>query len=172
MKRSSSKREFSCVLLRAVPALLLTIRGRCILDDGFKHSLIVYEDKCTGGRRIHVAVWEGELRQCPVWTAFGELQLPLSSTSSQDESFANKSLIVTHQSASPTWLKRVSRKRIRLADLQLYVFCQQYRQQSQRKGSGGSFELQFYSEEGMISTLLFPYIFRVSERINPLIAFK
>ncbi|KAK1240830.1 hypothetical protein MKX07_006263 [Trichoderma sp. CBMAI-0711] len=96
----------------------------CILDDGFKHSLIVYEDKYTGGRRIHVAVWEGELRQCPVWTAF-----------------------VTHQSASPTWLKRVSRKRIRLADVQLYVFCQQYRQQSQRKGSGGSFEIQFYSEE-------------------------
>ncbi|KAH0528121.1 hypothetical protein TsFJ059_003023 [Trichoderma semiorbis] len=96
----------------------------CILDDGFKHSLIVYEDKHTGGRRLHVAVWEGELRQCPVWTAF-----------------------VTHQSASPTWLKRVSRKRIRLADIQLYVFCQQYRQQAQRKGSGGAFELQFYNEE-------------------------
>ncbi|KAL9484786.1 hypothetical protein ACSS6W_003575 [Trichoderma asperelloides] len=41
-----------------------------ILDDGFKHSLIVYEDRYTGGRRIHVAVWDGELRQCPVWTAF------------------------------------------------------------------------------------------------------
>ncbi|OTA07685.1 hypothetical protein A9Z42_0085890 [Trichoderma parareesei] len=106
----------------------------CILDDGFKHSLIVYEDKYTGGRRIHVAVWEGELRQCPVWTAF-----------------------VTHQSASPTWLKRVSRKRIRLADVQLYVFCQQYRQQSQRKGSGGSFEIQFYSEEGMTPFSFSPY---------------
>ncbi|KAM0514861.1 hypothetical protein ACHAPE_006537 [Trichoderma viride] len=41
-----------------------------ILDDGFKHSLIIYEDRHTGGRRIHVAVYEGELRQCPVWTAF------------------------------------------------------------------------------------------------------
>lgn len=62
---------------------------------------------------------------------------------------------MTHQSASPTWLKRVSRKRIRLADIQLYVFCQQYRQQSQRKGSGGSFELQFYTEEGNLSSPLF-----------------
>lgn len=50
---------------------LSNILGRTILDDGFKHSLIVYEDRHTGGRRIHVAVWEGELRQCPVWTAFG-----------------------------------------------------------------------------------------------------
>ncbi|KAH6606443.1 hypothetical protein Trco_005596 [Trichoderma cornu-damae] len=74
----------------------------CILDDGFKHSLAVYEDRHTGGRRIHVAVWEGQLRQCPVWTAF-----------------------VTHQSASPTWLRRVGRKRIRLADIQLYVFYAQ-----------------------------------------------
>lgn len=42
-----------------------------IIDDGFKHSLIVYEDNKTKGIRLHAAVWEGELRQCPVWTAFG-----------------------------------------------------------------------------------------------------
>jgi hypothetical protein len=42
-----------------------------IIDDGFKHSLIVYEDMQTRGLRLHAAVWEGELRQCPVWTAFG-----------------------------------------------------------------------------------------------------
>jgi hypothetical protein len=41
-----------------------------IIDDGYKHSLIVYEDKQTHGMRLHAAVWEGELRQCPVWTAF------------------------------------------------------------------------------------------------------
>ncbi|EHK16854.1 uncharacterized protein TRIVIDRAFT_163085 [Trichoderma virens Gv29-8] len=97
----------------------------CILDCGYKHALIVYEDRLTGGRRLHVAVWEGQTRQCPIWTAF-----------------------VTHQSASPTWLRRVSRKRIRLADIQLYVFSQAYRQQEQRKGSGGAFELQFFTEEG------------------------
>lgn len=42
-----------------------------IIDDGFKHSLIVYEDMQSRGLRLHAAVWEGELRQCPVWTAFG-----------------------------------------------------------------------------------------------------
>lgn len=44
---------------------------RQIIDDGYKHSLIVYEDLQTRGIRLHAAVWEGELRQCPVWTAFG-----------------------------------------------------------------------------------------------------
>jgi hypothetical protein len=34
------------------------------------HSLIVYEDTMTKGLRLHAAVWDGELRQCPVWTAF------------------------------------------------------------------------------------------------------
>ncbi|KAG7153065.1 hypothetical protein HYQ46_000192 [Verticillium longisporum] len=42
-----------------------------IIDDGFKHSLIVYEDVETKGIRLHAAVWEGELCRCPVWTAFG-----------------------------------------------------------------------------------------------------
>jgi hypothetical protein len=47
-----------------------------IIDDGFKHSLIVYEDIQTRGLRLHAAVWEGELRQCPVWTAFGTSPIP------------------------------------------------------------------------------------------------
>ena len=55
---------------------------------------------------------------------------------------------VTHQSASPTWLKRVSRHRVRLADVQLYVFCRQYRQHNQRRGTVGAFEINFVSEEG------------------------
>ncbi|KAI9171298.1 hypothetical protein HJFPF1_00780 [Paramyrothecium foliicola] len=95
-----------------------------ILDDGFRHSLIVYEDRLTGGYRLHAAIWDGELRQCPVWTAF-----------------------VTHQSASVTWIKRVSRHKVRLADIQLYVFCQKYQPQNQRRGSSGAFEIYFVSEE-------------------------
>lgn len=43
---------------------------RQIIDDGFRHSLIVFEDLHTHGLRLHAAVWDGELRQCPVWTAF------------------------------------------------------------------------------------------------------
>ncbi|QPH01111.1 hypothetical protein C2857_005310 [Epichloe festucae Fl1] len=43
----------------------------CIWDDGFNHSLIVYEERATHSLRLHAAVWDGELRQCPVWTVFG-----------------------------------------------------------------------------------------------------
>ncbi|KAK4165850.1 hypothetical protein QBC43DRAFT_207813 [Cladorrhinum sp. PSN259] len=96
-----------------------------IIDDGFKHSLIVYEDMQTRGLRLHAAVWEGELRQCPVWTAF-----------------------VTHQSQSPTWLSRRSRHRIWLKDVQLYVFCSAYRQENMRQNKSGAFEIYFDREEG------------------------
>lgn len=96
-----------------------------IIDDGFKHSLIVYEDIQTMGLRLHAAVWEGELRQCPVWTAF-----------------------VTHQSQSPTWLSRRSKHRIWLKDVQLYVFCSAYRQENMRQNKSGAFEIYFDREEG------------------------
>jgi hypothetical protein len=62
--------------------------------------------------------------------------------------FANVPYIVTHQASSPTWIKRVSRRRVRLADIQIYVFCQNYRQQRQRRGNAGAFELAFTSEDG------------------------
>lgn len=42
-----------------------------IIDDDYRHSLLVYKDLRTGGLRLHAAVYDGELRQCPVWTAFG-----------------------------------------------------------------------------------------------------
>ncbi|OHE92323.1 hypothetical protein CORC01_12385 [Colletotrichum orchidophilum] len=96
-----------------------------IFDDGFKHALIVYRDLATQGLRLHASVWDGELRYCPVWTAF-----------------------VTHQSASPTWLHRKSGHRVWLKDVQLYVFCEQYQQQHQRKGQAGAFEIDFVSEMG------------------------
>ncbi|ROT34779.1 hypothetical protein SODALDRAFT_85006 [Sodiomyces alkalinus F11] len=95
-----------------------------IIDDGYRHSLIVFQDMQTKGIRLHAAVWDGELRRCPVWTAF-----------------------VTHQSASPTWLQRKSRHRVWLKDIQLYVFCQRYRQQNQRRGRAGAFEIFFSSPE-------------------------
>ncbi|KAF4990872.1 hypothetical protein FGRMN_8181 [Fusarium graminum] len=97
----------------------------CIADDGFMHSLIVFEDYMTKGLRLHAAIWEGDLCQCPVWTAF-----------------------ITNQSVSPKWIKRVSKTRVRLAGIQLYVFCQEYRQQNQRINRAGAFEIRFVSEEG------------------------
>ncbi|KAK4239435.1 hypothetical protein C8A03DRAFT_14155 [Achaetomium macrosporum] len=95
-----------------------------IIDDGFKHSLIVYEDIQTRGLRLHAAVWEGELRQCPVWTAFGKFT-----------------------SQSPTWLSRRSRHRVWLKDVQLYVFCSTYRQENMRQNKSGAFEIYFDREE-------------------------
>jgi hypothetical protein len=35
-----------------------------------------------------------------------------------------------------------------LKDVQLYVFCQRYRSQNQRRGRGGVFELRFAAETG------------------------
>ncbi|KAK2591139.1 hypothetical protein QQS21_011177 [Conoideocrella luteorostrata] len=94
----------------------------CIRDDGFNHSLIVYEDRATRGLRLHAAVWDGELRQCPVWTAF-----------------------VSRQATSMTWLVRVSQHKVRLADIQLFIFCKQYREQSQRRGRSNAFQIEFMS---------------------------
>ncbi|KAL2128184.1 hypothetical protein VTI74DRAFT_9546 [Chaetomium olivicolor] len=95
-----------------------------IIDDQFRHSLIVYEDIQTKGLRLHAAVWEGELKECPVWTAF-----------------------VTHQSQSPTWLSRRSRHRVWLKDIQLYVFCNTYKQEHMRQNKSGAFEIYFDREE-------------------------
>ncbi|KAJ3536342.1 hypothetical protein NM208_g6767 [Fusarium decemcellulare] len=94
------------------------------IDDGFVHSLSVHEDTMTKGLRLLAAVWNGELRQCPVWTAF-----------------------ITDQSASPTWVKRVSKTRVHLCDIQVYVFRGEYRQESQRRGNAAAFEIHFVSEE-------------------------
>jgi hypothetical protein len=94
-----------------------------ILDDGYEHSLTIFQDDKCGGLRLHAAVWNGELTRCPVWTAF-----------------------VTHQCASPDWLVRKSMHRIWLADIQPYVFCQKYKSRHQRR-SNGEFEIYFSKEE-------------------------
>lgn len=45
-------------------------------------------------------------------------------------------------------MKRISKYKIRLLDIQLYVFCGNYQQQNQRRGAAGAFEICFVSEEG------------------------
>lgn len=55
--------------------------SRQIIDDDYQHSLIVYEDTRTQGMRLHAAVWNGELRTCPVWTAFGTFEDSIRSSS-------------------------------------------------------------------------------------------
>ncbi|KAI1386803.1 uncharacterized protein F4822DRAFT_431671 [Hypoxylon trugodes] len=94
-----------------------------IIDDGYPHVLMVFEDAVTGGCRLHAAVWEGKLRACPVWTAF----IP--------------------PNVSSSWLLRKTSRRIWLRDIQPYVFCEQYRPMNQRKGRSGAFELAFAKSE-------------------------
>ncbi|KAH7330177.1 hypothetical protein BKA65DRAFT_565289 [Rhexocercosporidium sp. MPI-PUGE-AT-0058] len=94
-----------------------------IIDDGFEHILTVLQDLKCGGIRLHAAVRSGELRRCPVWTAF-----------------------ITHQSQSPQWLVRRSRHRVWLRDIHPYVFCQKYKKKHQMKRHG-EFELNFVTED-------------------------
>lgn len=91
-------------------------------DDGYRHSLVVYEDQLTNRMRLHAAVWEGQLRQCPVWTAF-----------------------ITHH---PPQISRRSKHRVWLKGVQIYVFCKRYRQENMRQNKNGAFEICFFTVEG------------------------
>lgn len=42
-----------------------------IVDDGYEHTIMVMRDQRTARMRLLTVVAEGELKQCPVWTAFG-----------------------------------------------------------------------------------------------------
>ncbi|TVY41725.1 hypothetical protein LSUB1_G001657 [Lachnellula subtilissima] len=90
-----------------------------IIDDGFEHSLAVIQDGKCSGLRLHAAVWNGELRKCPVWTAF-----------------------VTQSSVSPKWLNRRSGHRIWLKEISPYVFCANYKKKRQMRRHG-DFEIYF-----------------------------
>lgn len=97
-------------------------QGR-ILDDQYEHTLTVYQDSKCNGIRLHAAVSRGELKRCPVWTAF-----------------------VTHTSASPDWITRHSPHRIWVRDIRLYIFCKKYKQSHQTR-KGGLFEIRFMEED-------------------------
>lgn len=60
-------------------------------------------------------------------------------------------LPVTHQCSLPTWFRHVSPHKVRLANLQLFVFCSQYRQHTQRRGPESDFQITFVSEDGKCS---------------------
>ncbi|RDW72053.1 hypothetical protein BP5796_08087 [Coleophoma crateriformis] len=94
-----------------------------IVDDGYAHYLSVFKDERTRGLRLQASVCEGELRKCPVWTAF-----------------------VTHQSESLDWLVPKDRYRVWIMDIHLYVFCNAYREGHQRK-QHGAFEIHFLEPE-------------------------
>ena len=56
--------------------------------------------------------------------------------------------LVTHQCVSPTWIKSVSSHKVRIVDLQPYVFCQRYREHNQRRGAARAFQIEFTSDVG------------------------
>lgn len=136
----------------------LTQIHRQIIDDGYQHSLIVYEDTRTRGMRLHAAVWDGELRACPVWTAFGRFGYPFRPhhhppfTTTTSLPVLTR-IQVTHQSASSRWLTRKSKHCVWINEIKLYVFCDKYNEAKMRRNKVGAFEIHFVSDEG---TLRYP----------------
>lgn len=64
---------FPCATRRTSHPITLSFSNtfyRQIIDDGFNHSLAVYEDPYTRRHRLHASVWDDNLKHCPVWTAF------------------------------------------------------------------------------------------------------
>ncbi|KAI0484943.1 hypothetical protein GGR56DRAFT_680862 [Xylariaceae sp. FL0804] len=93
-------------------------RGQIIKDDGFHHFLSVFQDEHTRGWRLHATVYDGPLRSCPVWTAFVPAEIPHG------------------------WISRKSSHKVWLRDLQVFVFCEGYQAQRQRR-QRGAFEIRF-----------------------------
>ena len=58
-------------------------------------------------------------------------------------------LPVTAQSQSSTWISRRSKHRVWLRNIQLYVFCKNYRQEVQRQNKSNAFEIYFVTEQGL-----------------------
>ncbi|RDW66154.1 hypothetical protein BP6252_09789 [Coleophoma cylindrospora] len=96
-----------------------------IVDDGYAHYLSVFRDERTRALRLQATVCEGELRKCPVWTAF-----------------------VTYQSESVDWLVHKDRYRVWIMDIHLYVFCDSYQEDHQRR-QYGAFEIHFLEREAV-----------------------
>ncbi|KAH8599064.1 hypothetical protein B0O99DRAFT_34371 [Bisporella sp. PMI_857] len=112
--------------------------GAQIIDDGFEHNLTVLQDRKSGALRLLASVWSGELRRCPVWTAF-----------------------ITDESTSPDWIERPrgSRHRIWIRDIQLFVFCQDYKKRHQIQ-KNGEFEIKFVNKR---AADIFEDLFRTSD---------
>lgn len=117
--------------------------------------------------RLHAAVWDGELRACPVWTAFGTFGYPHSPIAiihhppppltrpgpcPQNQALLTR-IQVTHQSASSRWLTRKSKHCVWINEIKLYVFCDKYKEANMRRNKVGAFEIHFVSDEG---TLRYP----------------
>ncbi|KAF6239034.1 hypothetical protein HO173_002906 [Letharia columbiana] len=88
-----------------------------IVDDRYEHALRLFQEKDTGVVRLQASAQTGTLKRKPIWTAF-----------------------VTHQIISPTWMSRDTPGVVHLADLQRYVFTEEYTPQ---RTPTGAHELTF-----------------------------
>ncbi|KAL6719003.1 hypothetical protein ACLMJK_003238 [Lecanora helva] len=77
----------------------------------------MYRDKESGGVRLQASILSGELKRVPVWTAF-----------------------ITHSFQSKKWMKRPGKNDLHLADLQRYIFSEDYTPQT---AATGEHELTF-----------------------------
>lgn len=73
--------------------------GGQIVDDGYLHALRVYRDTISGAVRLQASVHDGEMKRCPVWTAF-----------------------ITHQLTSRGFYNRVDPRTIHLRELRRTIF--------------------------------------------------
>ena len=100
----------------------------CIFDDHAEHGLCLFREKDTGVVRLQASVLTGELKREPIWTAF-----------------------ITRQIHMPKWASWDSKKVVFLADLQQFVFTNDY---SPQNTSTGEFLLNFISSFGTTLVIL------------------
>lgn len=58
--------------------------------------------------------------------------------------------VVPAQPTPDRWLARKSKHRVWIKSIQLYVFCDKYREASMRRSKAGAFEIRFITDEGMV----------------------
>ncbi|KAI9791765.1 MAG: hypothetical protein M1816_003575 [Peltula sp. TS41687] len=97
-----------------------------IHDDDFLHSLRIFKDRDSGGVRLEAAVYSGELKDTPVWTAF-----------------------ITERIGDRTGIRRTNQRIIQFPGLHPYVFSPDYSvsQPQQQQRSQAPFELHFAKSE-------------------------
>ena len=128
--------------------------------------LAVYQDKKCHVIRLHAAVRSGELKKCPVWSAFGMSSSRNFSTEVIFDNFSLNELLspempslswprliettVSHESESPEWIYRRSAHRMWLKKLQPFVFCENYKKRRQIQ-KRGEYEIYFVNKKGLWS---------------------
>ena len=120
----------------------LTQRRR-IVDDHYEHALRMFQEKDTGVIRLQASVQTGECkRQVDHQNLFAPITAVLIRSPTRKPIWT---AFITHQILSPTWMSRDSSRVVRLAELQRYVFTDEYNPQMTPEGAH---ELTFIESNG------------------------